>query len=117
MRNTTPAAAALRNALPADSGFIEFDMSALAGLPAARSAEHRKACGYRAADDEGDDSPHAVKLSLARELQAMGDVEGARSLVEEVEAESAGDLKAASPSTARRTALSDCRCLSFFPNS
>ena len=34
-----------------------------------------------------------MKLSLARELQAIGDVEGARSLVEEVEAESAGDLK------------------------
>jgi pilus assembly protein FimV len=88
--NTRPAA--LRNALPADSGFIEFDMSALAGLPAARSAETARPAAT-APDDEGDDSPHAVKLSLARELQAIGDVEGARSLVEEVEAESAGDLK------------------------
>ncbi|WP_440533697.1 FimV/HubP family polar landmark protein [Variovorax sp. YR566] len=88
--NTRPAA--LRNALPADSGFIEFDMSALAGLPAARSAETARSAAT-APDDEGDDSPHAVKLSLARELQAIGDVEGARSLVEEVEAESAGDLK------------------------
>jgi pilus assembly protein FimV len=86
--NTRPAM--LRNALPADSGFIEFDMSALAGLPA-RSAE--TAAAKPAAADDGDDSPHAVKLSLARELQAIGDVEGARSLVEEVEAESAGDLK------------------------
>jgi len=87
--NTRPAM--LRNALPADSGFIEFDMSALAGLPA-RSVETAKPAAA-AHDDEGDDSPHAVKLSLARELQAIGDVEGARSLVEEVEAESAGDLK------------------------
>ncbi|RQO54902.1 hypothetical protein DBV14_12295 [Variovorax sp. KBW07] len=86
--NTRPAM--LRNALPADSGFIEFDMSALAGLPA-RSPE--TAAAKPAAADDGDDSPHAVKLSLARELQAIGDVEGARSLVEEVEAESAGDLK------------------------
>lgn len=91
--NTRPAM--LRNALPADSGFIEFDMSALAGLPAARPAEVTKpaAVAVAAHNDEGDDSPHAVKLSLARELQAIGDVEGARSLVEEVEAESAGDLK------------------------
>ena len=92
--NTRPAM--LRNALPADSGFIEFDMSALAGLPA-RSAggapETARAAAHTHDDDEGEDSPHAVKLSLARELQAIGDVEGARSLVEEVEAESAGDLK------------------------
>ncbi|WP_437184093.1 FimV/HubP family polar landmark protein [Variovorax paradoxus] len=89
--NTRPAM--LRNALPADSGFIEFDMSALAGLPARSNGGAEPARASSALDDEGDDSPHAVKLSLARELQAIGDVEGARSLVEEVEAESAGDLK------------------------
>ncbi|MGJ7610557.1 MULTISPECIES: FimV/HubP family polar landmark protein [unclassified Variovorax] len=89
--NTRPAM--LRNALPADSGFIEFDMSALAGLPAARPVETTRPSPVSHDDDDGDDSPHAVKLSLARELQAIGDVEGARSLVEEVEAESAGDLK------------------------
>ncbi|WP_443082731.1 FimV/HubP family polar landmark protein [Variovorax sp. Root318D1] len=92
--NTRPAA--LRGGLPADSGFIEFDMSALAGLPsrpAAGTAEAARPSATMPEDDDGDDSPHAVKLSLARELQAIGDVEGARSLVEEVEAESAGDLK------------------------
>ncbi|MCR6479239.1 hypothetical protein NU688_23985 [Variovorax sp. ZS18.2.2] len=89
--NTRPAM--LRNALPADSGFIEFDMSALAGLPARSNGASEPARATSALDDEGEDSPHAVKLSLARELQAIGDVEGARSLVEEVEAESAGDLK------------------------
>ncbi len=86
--NTRPAM--LRGGLPADSGFIEFDMSALAGLPARTVETARPAA---TAHDEGEESPHAVKLSLARELQAIGDVEGARSLVEEVEAESAGDLK------------------------
>jgi len=92
--NTRPAG--LRGNLPADSGFIEFDMSALAGLPArpvAGTAEAAAGPAEAAQDDDGDESPHAVKLSLARELQAIGDVEGARSLVEEVEAESAGDLK------------------------
>jgi pilus assembly protein FimV len=92
--NTRPAG--LRGNLPADSGFIEFDMSALAGLPArqvAGTADAAARPAEAAQDDDGDESPHAVKLSLARELQAIGDVEGARSLVEEVEAESAGDLK------------------------
>ncbi|MDP9892980.1 pilus assembly protein FimV [Variovorax boronicumulans] len=89
--NTRPAT--LGNALPADSGFIEFDMSALAGLPARSNGASEPARAANSFDDEGEDSPHAVKLSLARELQAIGDVEGARSLVEEVEAESAGDLK------------------------
>ena len=93
--NTRPAG--LRSgSLPADSGFIEFDMSALAGLPARPAAgapEPARLAATMPEDDDGDDSPHAVKLSLARELQAIGDVEGARSLVEEVEAESAGDLK------------------------
>jgi pilus assembly protein FimV len=76
-------------------------MSALAGLPAtpapapaaSRSGETTRPSPISHDDDNGDESPHAVKLSLARELQAIGDVEGARSLVEEVEAESAGDLK------------------------
>lgn len=93
--NTRPATLRSGNNLPADSGFIEFDMSALAGLPARPVAGTAEAARPAAAmpEDDGDDSPHAVKLSLARELQAIGDVEGARSLVEEVEAESAGDLK------------------------
>jgi pilus assembly protein FimV len=93
--NTRPATLRSGNNLPADSGFIEFDMSALAGLPARPVAGTAEATRPTAAmpQDDGDDSPHAVKLSLARELQAIGDVEGARSLVEEVEAESAGDLK------------------------
>nr|WP_286554576.1 FimV/HubP family polar landmark protein [Variovorax sp. J22G40] len=74
-----------------DSGFIEFDMSALSGLNGRDSGPTEP--GRLEALDEGADNPHAIKLSLARELQALGDTEGARSLVEEVEAESVGDLK------------------------
>lgn len=83
----------VRGDLNGDSGFIEFDMSAFTGL---RTAEHAdtEAGGL---DDfgskSGSETPHAIKLSLARELQALGDTEGARSLMEEVEAESSGDLK------------------------
>jgi pilus assembly protein FimV len=82
--------ATLRAGPPEDSGFIEFDMSSLGGLPRTPTDTVR---GRLEPLDESTESPHAVKLSLARELQALGDVEGARSLVEEVEAESSGDAK------------------------
>lgn len=87
-QHTQPAT--LRAGLPGDSGFIEFDMSSLAGLHRAPSDTEP---GRLEPLDDGGESPHAVKLSLARELQALGDVEGARSLVEEVESESSGELR------------------------
>jgi pilus assembly protein FimV len=84
--------APLRAGLPADSGFIEFDMSSLAGL-SGRTPGDTERGRLEPAEDSGE-GPHAIKLSLARELKALGDVEGARSLVEEVAAESSGDVKA-----------------------
>ena len=80
--------ATLRAGLPGESGFIEFDMSAMTG----RAPLETERGGLESLDDG--ESPHAIKLSLARELQAIGDAEGARSLVEEVAAEASGDLKA-----------------------
>lgn len=41
----------------------------------------------------GDADPLETKLSLAKEFQAIGDVEGARSLAEEVQAEATGELQ------------------------
>lgn len=84
--------ATLRANLPGDSGFIEFDMSSLAGLGNRSPADTER--GRLEPLEESGESPHAIKLSLARELKALGDVEGARSLVEEVAAESSGDVKA-----------------------
>jgi pilus assembly protein FimV len=84
--------ATLRAGLPGDSGFIEFDMSSLAGLSGRSSGDTER--GRLEPLEESGESPHAIKLSLARELKALGDVEGARSLVEEVAAESSGDVKA-----------------------
>ncbi|VTU27207.1 hypothetical protein SRS16CHR_04015 [Variovorax sp. SRS16] len=84
--------ATLRAGLPGDSGFIEFDMSSLAGLPDRNPSDTER--GRLEPLEEGAESPHAIKLSLARELKALGDVEGARSLIEEVAAESSGDVKA-----------------------
>jgi len=84
--------APLRAGLPADSGFIEFDMSSLAGLSSRTPGDTER--GRLETVEESGEGPHAIKLSLARELKALGDVEGARSLVEEVAAESSGDVKA-----------------------
>jgi len=81
--------ATLRANLPGDSGFIEFDMSTLS----ARTPLDTQPGQLEALDGAHDNNPHAVKLSLARELQALGDTEGARSLVEEVAAETSGDVK------------------------
>ena len=83
--------ATLRAGLPGDSGFIEFDMSSMAGLRAPADTERGR---LEPQAEESGESPHAIKLSLARELKALGDVEGARSLVEEVAAEGSGDVKA-----------------------
>ncbi len=41
----------------------------------------------------GGDDPLETKLSLAQEFEAIGDTEGARTLAEEVEAESSGELR------------------------
>ncbi|MDM0104740.1 FimV/HubP family polar landmark protein [Variovorax sp. J22R24] len=89
---TQPAPLRAGAGLPADSGFIEFDMSSLAGLSNRTPADTER--GRLEPLEESGESPHAIKLSLARELKALGDVEGARSLVEEVAAESSGDIKA-----------------------
>jgi pilus assembly protein FimV len=86
--------ATLRAGLPGDSGFIEFDMSSLAGLSSRQSGGDTEAARLEPSSpsEDGAESPHAIKLSLARELKDLGDIEGARSLVEEVAAESSGDV-------------------------
>lgn len=86
----------LRADLPADSGFIDFDMSSLSSLQARSGDTSRGELEFSSVasvDDDGNESPQAIKLSLARELQALGDAEGARSLVEEVVGESSGDMR------------------------
>lgn len=86
----------VRGDLKGDSGFIEFDMSAFAGMRTSGNADTEagglETLGTGAGRES--ESPDAIKLSLARELHALGDTEGARSLVEEVAAESTGELKA-----------------------
>lgn len=84
----------VRGDLKGDSGFIEFDMSAFTGLSNTGNADTEAGGLDSFSGPHGNgESPHAIKLSLARELEALGDSEGARSLMEEVEAESTGEFK------------------------
>ena len=81
---------------PDTSGPIEFDMDALTKLPVRTPGTLEMQTPHTdSTDGDGDgDHPHAIKLSLARELQSIGDTEGARSLVEEVASEGSGELQA-----------------------
>ena len=84
---------------PADSGIgdlMSFDASDAAldlDDPASTPSEE---------DGLTEENPLETKLSLAEEFRAIGDLEGARSLAEEVLAEASGSLK-----TKANTFLSD----------
>jgi pilus assembly protein FimV len=49
--------------------------------------------GFETDEPADSEDPLETKLSLAREFEAIGDIEGARTLAEEVVAEAQGDLK------------------------
>jgi len=79
---------------------LEFDLGDLSldlGAPSAKAASAAQPVHQptpAAAADALPDDPLATKLALAEEFNTIGDSEGARSLIEEVIAESSGDLKA-----------------------
>lgn len=78
-----------------DSGMMEFDLDDLSldlDLPSA-SADTGSTSPAPATALAPED-PLATKLALAQEFNMIGDSEGARTLIEEVIAESSGDLKA-----------------------
>jgi pilus assembly protein FimV len=74
----------------ANSGMIEFDMDALSMDPDSRSGGELNT----QQSPDADDDPIATKLALAQEFHAIGDTDGARTLVKEVVAEASGSLKA-----------------------
>jgi len=65
---------------------IDFDMSALSINPDSRSGGNARQSGT------GDDQM-GTKLALAQEFHAIGDTEGARTLLKEVIAQSTGAIK------------------------
>ncbi|WP_283957673.1 FimV/HubP family polar landmark protein, partial [Ramlibacter sp. 2FC] len=81
----SPAPAAAAAAPGPASNMIEFDLDTLSlDLPPAVPD---------AATEASEDDPLATKLALAQEFHAIGDTDGARTLVKEVVAEASGSLK------------------------
>lgn len=85
-----------------DSGPMEFDLGELSldlnapSKPMAAPAAKAPAPAPEPSDDgsaAAQDDPLATKLALAEEFNAIGDTDGARTLIEEVVAESSGALK------------------------
>ncbi|PJI96830.1 pilus assembly protein FimV [Acidovorax sp. 69] len=85
-----------------DSGPMEFDLGELSldlnapSKPMAAPAAKMTAPAPEFTDDgsaAAQDDPLATKLALAEEFNAIGDTDGARTLIEEVVAESSGALK------------------------
>ena len=73
---------------------MEFDLGSISldlDTPAAPAASSAPASTEAAPLT---DDPLATKLALAQEFHTIGDTDGARTLVEEVIAESSGELKA-----------------------
>lgn len=81
---------------PMETAPMEFDLGDLTlDLDAPSLSASATAMAPAAADSDVDaDDPLATKLALAHEFNAIGDTDGARTLVEEVVAESTGALKA-----------------------
>lgn len=84
---------------PSESGLMEFDLGSISldlNTPAATAS----VAGSTQRDEEAtaaaglNDDPLATKLALAQEFNTIGDSDGARTLIEEVIAESTGTLKA-----------------------
>ncbi len=72
-----------------DSGMIEFDLDALSADPETRTSDL-----LPEQPEESEEDPLSTKLALAREFHAIGDTEGALSLVKEVVSEADGPIKA-----------------------
>lgn len=75
----------------ADSGMIEFDMQALADE--AQAAAETDLPTRQPQSDGAEDDPLSTKLSLALEFRTIGDLDGARTLAQEVANSASGDLK------------------------
>jgi pilus assembly protein FimV len=85
-------------ASPAEAELLSFDLNDISLDLEDRGGEADGEPG----DQLTEENPLDTKLSLAEELRAIGDLEGARSLAEEVLAEATGSLK-----TKARTFLAD----------
>ena len=80
--------------LDTSGGMLEFDMGALSLDLDSPTTESQKITAASALEPSVDsEDPLETKFALAEEFRAIGDVDGARSLAEEVLAQSSGSLK------------------------
>ncbi len=86
----TPSSQAPSDMLSFDLSGINLDLTEKPAAPQASSAMDAEPSGFGGLTAE---NPLETKLSLAEEFRAIGDLEGARSLAEEVLAEASGGLK------------------------
>lgn len=89
-------AAAAKPYVPSDSGLMEFDLDSISldlKTPGSDGIEAQDEEPTTASAELADD-PMTTKLALAQEFNTIGDSDGARTLIEEVIAESSGALKA-----------------------
>jgi pilus assembly protein FimV len=95
-----PPVAAAPTDLPQDVKDLSLDLDLDLDMDTGTSAETDPMADFndlanlQVDEGESGNDPLETKLSLAREFEAIGDTDGARSLAEEVEAEASGDLQA-----------------------
>lgn len=96
-----PAAAATPAAGPSSDFAMDFDLSAISldldpkggtAAPTANDVDDLSSISFGTDDNDGGD-PLARKLELAEEFRQIGDMEGARDLLQEVVAKASGSLK------------------------
>ena len=90
---TEPEVTKAASPVESSGGMLEFDLDAISldlDSPTTESQEITTEAGGLSASSE---DPLETKFALAEEFRAIGDVDGARSLAEEVLAHSSGSLK------------------------
>lgn len=90
-----PAVTTAATPLDTSGGMLEFDMGALSlDLDGPSTESPAIAASPAPSMDINMEDPLETKFALAEEFRAIGDTDGARSLAEEVLAQSSGSLKA-----------------------
>jgi pilus assembly protein FimV len=91
---TEPVVTTAASPLDTAGGMLEFDLGALSLDLDSQTTESQKITAASPLAAAESDDPLETKFALAEEFRAIGDVDGARSLAEEVLAQANGSLKA-----------------------
>ncbi|MDP3355968.1 MAG: FimV/HubP family polar landmark protein [Polaromonas sp.] len=91
--DTEPEVTTAASPMETTGGMLEFDLGALSLDLDSQTTESQKITTEAGALSASFEDPLETKFALAEEFRAIGDVDGARSLAEEVLAQSSGSLK------------------------